>query len=307
MIMTTEKSEEVKAERFNPELFVYEKDIDYKWQVFKKITIGIVTFNRLHLTKKLIESLFKYSHLPYHLIIVDNASTDGTISYLRSLVMNNDHIKVIENSNNRGLGRAHMQIRDELDEGLFVFFDNDIEILTNYWLVHLQKAYYAYYLTESNIDIVIGIPLINMGEYGFRFANNRKILDIPTKDNSLPRCSYSATSKDSSNDKVILDEQVVFGETQYLVGGAFSCESKTFKSIPYEDYYPALIGGTDGFCTQSFIQQHKKLLYVENGPIARHNDWPYNDEKIKQYQSSINQRAVTDWSYLKWKIKSYFK
>ena len=301
--MTEDNKQNVTAERFNPKLFEYDKHTEYKWQVFKKVTIGIVTFNRVNLTQQLIESLIKYTHLPYNLIIVDNASTDETIPYLRSLAMNYDHIRLIENSKNKGLGRAHMQIRDELDEGLFVFFDNDIEILTNYWLMHLQKAYYAYMLANGDLNVAIGIPLVNMGEYGFRFAKNRKILTIATKDNSLPRSSYAAASKDCRNDKLILDEEVVMAETEYLVGGAFSCVASTFKSIPYEDYYPSLIGGTDGFCTAALIKQGQSLLYVENGPIARHNDWPYSDEKIVQYEASINQRAVTDWNYFKWKIR----
>lgn len=49
----------------------------------KSCTIMMVTYNRLDLTKKMLESLWKSADYPFNLVIVDNGSTDGTVEYLR--------------------------------------------------------------------------------------------------------------------------------------------------------------------------------------------------------------------------------
>lgn len=50
--------------------------------ITKKIAIVVVTFNRKALLGACLLSLFRQSHGAYHIIIIDNASTDGTKDYL---------------------------------------------------------------------------------------------------------------------------------------------------------------------------------------------------------------------------------
>ncbi len=50
----------------------------------KRCSIIILTCNALHYTKNCLNSLVKYTKAPYELIIIDNASTDGTRSFLSS-------------------------------------------------------------------------------------------------------------------------------------------------------------------------------------------------------------------------------
>lgn len=47
----------------------------------------IVTFNRLEKLKRVIEAVEAQTHRPGHLVIIDNASTDGTGDYLAGLTM----------------------------------------------------------------------------------------------------------------------------------------------------------------------------------------------------------------------------
>ena len=47
-------------------------------------TIMMVTYNRLDLTKKTLEGLFKVTKYPFNLVVVDNASKDGTVEYLNN-------------------------------------------------------------------------------------------------------------------------------------------------------------------------------------------------------------------------------
>ena len=48
----------------------------------KEANITVVTYNRLDLTKKCLESLQNNTMYPYKLTIIDNGSTDGTLEWL---------------------------------------------------------------------------------------------------------------------------------------------------------------------------------------------------------------------------------
>lgn len=50
-----------------------------------KLLVVLITHNRLAYTKRTLLDLFENTKLPYFLVVVDNASTDGTQAYLRGL------------------------------------------------------------------------------------------------------------------------------------------------------------------------------------------------------------------------------
>lgn len=66
------------------------------------LLICLITYNRLEYTKRTLESLRKTIDVPYYLVIVDNASTDGTRKWLAK----NPSDLVIVNSYNFYPGRA---------------------------------------------------------------------------------------------------------------------------------------------------------------------------------------------------------
>ena len=51
-----------------------------------KLGVVLVTYNRLNELKKALECYEKQSYLPKHVIIVNNASNDGTKEYLEKWV-----------------------------------------------------------------------------------------------------------------------------------------------------------------------------------------------------------------------------
>jgi glycosyltransferase involved in cell wall biosynthesis len=71
-----------------------------------KLLITMITYNRLQYTKKTLRSLWATIQVPYFLIIVDNASTDGTQAYLANLVERNRANQVIFNDKNLYPGKA---------------------------------------------------------------------------------------------------------------------------------------------------------------------------------------------------------
>lgn len=70
------------------------------------LLIVLVTYNRLAYTKKTLRYLWDTIEIPYYLVIVDNASTDGTQEYLSRLVDRNRADHVIFNDENYYPGKA---------------------------------------------------------------------------------------------------------------------------------------------------------------------------------------------------------
>jgi len=101
-------------------------------------SIVIVTFNQLAYTRMCLESIRFLTDEPYELIIVDNASTDGTVEYLRSC----SDVKLIENAENRGFPSAANQGMLASRGQQVLFLNNDI-IATTGWLKRLLSALHS--------------------------------------------------------------------------------------------------------------------------------------------------------------------
>lgn len=295
-----------KINPFNPTLFKYDSSRAYAWHAFGQVTVATVTWNRLEFTKKFVSSVLRYSQIPYRFLVIDNGSTDGTVDFLRALAADQPHVQVIENPTNRGLLRAMQQVRDLVDDGLLVFCDNDMEILSNYWLVLVVKAFHAARLARGNCDVALGLRSVNLEEYGFRYCLKHEVWRIPGDRNDEPRTTYATFTKETVDPVLRLEEQIVIGWTEFLMGNAYAMPAAIFRKVPLEEFYPLYVGSNDGLVSRALMQLGVPLGYIDNGPILRHNDWPYTEEKLKLYEKLTKTRAVTDWDYIRWKLKSMF-
>jgi len=120
----------------------------------KLVSIIILTFNQLKLTKKCYESLIKNTFVPYEIIFVDNGSTDGTIRWLKNLERENKNVKIFLNGKNLGFSKANnIGIRNSKGDYI-VLLNNDV-ILTKGWLKGLVRC------AESSDEIGLVGPCTN--------------------------------------------------------------------------------------------------------------------------------------------------
>jgi len=119
-----------------------------------EVTIIVLTWNGLEYTRACLDSLSAHTALDgdVQVIVVDNGSTDGTLSYLRSL----DWIRLLENDRNLGFVRGNnVGIRATCSDHDVLLLNNDIVIPQNGWLEEIRRVAYS---TE---DIgVVGCRLI---------------------------------------------------------------------------------------------------------------------------------------------------
>ncbi|MBQ7618334.1 MAG: glycosyltransferase family 2 protein [Desulfovibrio sp.] len=103
------------------------------------VHVGIVTWNRLSLTKLCLESLLELTRTDFKCTVVDNGSTDGTVDYL--LQMQGRYapkIRVKRLRRNMGVSVAsNLAWAAEKEADFFVKLDNDVEIRDPDWLGRL--------------------------------------------------------------------------------------------------------------------------------------------------------------------------
>jgi O-antigen biosynthesis protein len=103
------------------------------------VSIIIPCFNNLQLTKKCLGALQTHTNSNQReLILVDNASTDGTTEWLRA-EENCGRVKLIVNPANAGFARGCNQGAQAAHGSLLLFLNNDTEV-TNGWLSALVDA-----------------------------------------------------------------------------------------------------------------------------------------------------------------------
>ena len=68
----------------------------------KKVTVLIPNYNHLELLKKALASFFNQTRLPDQIIVCDDASTDGSLAYLKDMEKQQPLLRVMSNETNLG-------------------------------------------------------------------------------------------------------------------------------------------------------------------------------------------------------------
>ncbi len=95
----------------------------------KLTSIVILTYNQLEYTKLTINSIREHTKVPYEIIVIDNASSDGTIDYLKA----QKDVRGIFNQENIGFPSGCNQGM-EISTGEYVVLLNNDVIVSDNWL-----------------------------------------------------------------------------------------------------------------------------------------------------------------------------
>lgn len=112
-----------------------------------RINICMVTYNRLALTRRAVESLLENTPESFTLHIVDNASTDGTREYLAALAAERRNVRVFSLRRNMGVAVGANVGWAAMPADYYIKFDNDIVVENPRWLATLID------LAEKNPEI----------------------------------------------------------------------------------------------------------------------------------------------------------
>jgi hypothetical protein len=103
-----------------------------------KILIVIVNHNGKNLLKKNLPYILKTKSINYDICVVDNNSTDDSVSFLEKEY---PQIRIIRSKENMGYGRAHnLALERYPNYGYYLFMNNDIRV-TSDWLVKMLDVF----------------------------------------------------------------------------------------------------------------------------------------------------------------------
>ena len=106
---------------------------------FPKVSVIVLTYNNLPFTQACLHSLEANTQHPnWELVLVDNASTDGTPDFLAAYAASKPHAKLIKNEENLGFAAGNNRGLEAASGELLVILNNDTYV-TPGWLVDLTR------------------------------------------------------------------------------------------------------------------------------------------------------------------------
>lgn len=102
-------------------------------------SIIITTYNQQKLLAQCLSSLFVNTGGKFEVIIIDNASTDGTKEYLQTVEKERGNVRVLYNKENLGFVKANNQ-GILLARGEYICLLNNDTVLTKDWLLKLKRV-----------------------------------------------------------------------------------------------------------------------------------------------------------------------
>lgn len=127
------------------------------------LSIIIVSFNTKEYLKKCLESIVKFtsSNLTFEIIVVDNASNDGSVEEIQNLIFKNqkynEKVKIIKNDNNYGFSKANNLGIKEAKGRYLLFLNSDTEILDQDALVKMV-AFMDYHEDAGAASCFLQLP-----------------------------------------------------------------------------------------------------------------------------------------------------
>jgi len=90
------------------------------------VTVVMLSLDRLHLTRRCVESIYAHADYPFALFIHDDGSQPETLDYLRSLRAAYDNVEVFESPVRLGCAAARNRAFEQLATEYVFSLDNDI-------------------------------------------------------------------------------------------------------------------------------------------------------------------------------------
>lgn len=111
-----------------------------------KLAIVILNWNGRKLLEQFLPSVIEHSSSEANVYIADNASTDDSVSFIKSTFPS---IKIIQNKENGGYAKGYNEALKDIDADVFCLLNSDVEVSKN-WLTPIIETFKA----ESNTAII---------------------------------------------------------------------------------------------------------------------------------------------------------
>lgn len=118
-----------------------------------KLSVIIISYNTQTITRNCLDSILK-SHIsvPFEIIVIDNASTDGSVSMLENISNAHSNIRLIKNQKNVGFAKANNQGVQASTSPYILFLNSDTVVVND----AVEKLYVFFTENEDRIHFLGG-------------------------------------------------------------------------------------------------------------------------------------------------------
>ncbi len=212
-----------------------------------KVTVIIITWNKLQLLKECLKSLKKQSFKPIQIIVVDNGSTDGTLEFLHHQY---SQIKIISFQKNLGFSKA-------ANEGIKASGTEYLILLNNDTVVDKDFIKYLVVALDKHKDSCgVTARIINFFDKNILASAGDAMNDTGQ--------AFSRGLGDNINNWNKSDEVFL------ITGGASIFRKKSFRKIGYfdEDYF--FSGEDSDWCFRAQLAGYK-FWYEPKALVSHHH------------------------------------
>lgn len=179
------------------------------------ISIVIPNFNGRFLLENCLDSIFKNSASPKEVIVVDNGSTDDSVTFLK---VNHKKVKIVKNKKNLGFAAAANQGIKKASQNWVAIINNDVTLDKN-WIKSAKETINE--CKEDKVGCICGTVLNKTGKIveskGFKYFIFGKAANIDNGKKYIKKQE---------------DEKVVFGSN----GAAVIYNKKALKTAGLFDH-----------------------------------------------------------------------
>ena len=197
------------------------------------VYVIVLTYNGKKWIDNCLDSVLKTVYSNFKVLLIDNASHDGIVEYLKNRFPS---VEVIKNDKNLGFGQAMnigIKVAQERNAKYIILLNQDTRVNEN-WITELVKV------AEAASDIGVLTPL----QYDYEGRN----LDI----------NFVTLIKDEHYmDKAFL-------ETDTIIGAATFIKKEVFEKIGYFDPIYFLYAEESDFCRRAKAQGYKIGIAVRS-------------------------------------------
>jgi GT2 family glycosyltransferase len=226
-----------------------------------KTSVLILTWNGETYLPDCLNAVMAQSHAPHEVILVDNASTDGSVELVAASF---PQVRIICNDENLGFAGGMNVGLKEATGDIAVLLNQDTVVQED-WLAELVKAME----TDEGIGIA-GCKILYPDGQTIQHAGG--YLEYPL--------GLSHHYGYGELDQGQWDEQ---REVEYVTGAAMAIQLEVLERIGYldEDFFPAYFEDAD-LCLRA-CQAGYKVVYVPTAALLHHESASTETETIKQH------------------------
>jgi len=279
-----------------------------------KISVYITSYNQKEFLKEAIDSVLAQTIQPYEIVIIDDASTDGSQDLIEEYCIKEPNIISYFNKENKGITKTRNIALSLVKGDLITWLDGDDVYLpdklkTQYQLIQQTNAdlvYTNFYISEDQIDSIKRVWCSDISKIP---QNNNILKEVLCRDfprNALFR--YEMITKELLNDTGGYDEKLdIYEDFEYRI--RLTTKANTAFSMKALSIYRLHGEGLSNkeksihlSCLNYINEKHKKLIL---------NFSPKEQEKIngsiERYLSNFKDKKVTANNTLIFKIKRRLK